>query len=213
MNKDLLKVIRRSSKFDTLSSQLILMTLHFNKRTSMHIDLVKKYAKLLEEKQLEYIDSNYSSTRMPLTGLTEIAEKHDESKYKEPELIPYLFISWDYKCKQEKIPYSIPVYMKEECSKASEHHVTTNKHHPEYWSSEKTGVINREDRDKKPSKIIDATKMPLIYVAEMVCDWLAMSEELGTSVREWVMKNINIRWKFTQEQTGFIYQLIELSED
>lgn len=45
-------------------------------------------------------------------------------------------------------------------------HVNANKHHPEYW-----GSIN---------------VMPDIYIAEMVCDWLARSQEFGTDVKAWI---------------------------
>lgn len=57
------------------------------------------------------------------------------------------------------------------------HHNSTNKHHPEAWN----GIKN----------------MPSVYVAEMVCDWKARSEEFGTSLREWVDDTATRRWGFT----------------
>jgi hypothetical protein len=45
-------------------------------------------------------------------------------------------------------------------------HVSTNPHHPEYWGG------------------ID--KMPDVYLAEMVCDWYARSQEQGNDLRGWI---------------------------
>lgn len=90
---------------------------------------------------------------------------------------------------------------------ASEHHVHSNRHHPEFYDD--TGKINREDRDKKPDKIVDATKMEDLDIAEMISDWLAMSEERGNKCIDWADKNVNIRWKFTDKQKDLIYKLIK----
>lgn len=54
-------------------------------------------------------------------------------------------------------------------------HVHTNLHHPEYWG----GVEN----------------MPEVYVAEMVCDWYARSQEFGTSLRDWFTQTAMPKWK------------------
>jgi hypothetical protein len=43
----------------------------------------------------------------------------------------------------------------------------------------------------------------------MVADWFAMSEELGGHPKEWADKNINIRWKFNDNQIRLIYDLIQ----
>ena len=91
---------------------------------------------------------------------------------------------------------------------ATYHHVKHNKHHPEYWDNTTTlESINPKDRDKKPEKPVDATKMPLNYVAVMVADWLAMSEEKKTSVKDWISNNVNKRWIFTPKQVELINKL------
>ena len=56
------------------------------------------------------------------------------------------------------------------------HHNTTNAHHPEYW-----GGIH---------------EMPELYVAEMVCDVTARSQEFGTGIREWIKKEATKKYKF-----------------
>lgn len=63
---------------------------------------------------------------------------------------------------------------------AVHHHNTTNPHHPEYWA----GGIK---------------EMPDVYVAEMVADWKARSEEFGTSLRDWIDEQATKRFTFTKE--------------
>jgi hypothetical protein len=93
---------------------------------------------------------------------------------------------------------------------ATFHHISTNKHHPDYWDDELTiKNLNSTDRDKPPEKTVDATKMPLTYISAMIADWLAMAEEKKTDPYEWAKKNINKRWKFTKEQEDFVYDLID----
>jgi hypothetical protein len=57
------------------------------------------------------------------------------------------------------------------------HHGKTNEHHPEYWG--------------------DIKIMPRLYVAEMVCDWKARSEEFGTALRDWITEQATKRFNFT----------------
>ena len=174
---------------------------HFHQRTTMHINFVKKYAnKILLNKDI----SKLINTDAFLKDVT----THDSSKFEEPEYTPYLFITWEYKLKRSGVKIEFSDALRDKMHKATEHHVLTNKHHPQYWSPVKTNIINKYDRDMPTSQIIDATTMPLEYVAHMTCDWMAMSEELNDNPFDWANKNINIRWKFTKEQTTFIYLIL-----
>jgi len=167
----------------------------FEKRTKRHIELVQKYCKKIHK---------YDAKRF--SEILSLGEEHDASKYEEPEKTPYIYISWDYKCKDDGKEFELPDGMKEKMNQASEHHVHSNKHHPEYWSDEKE-TINREDRDVV-KKLIDATKMPEIHVASLVADWCAMSEEKSSNPKDWADKNIGKRWKFDDKQTKLIYELL-----
>lgn len=40
-----------------------------------------------------------------------------------------------------------------------------------------------------------------------------MGEEKGNTVRSWADKNVNVRWKFTEDQVNLIYELIDFLED
>lgn len=171
----------------------------FHKRTDMHIKLVQKYCKKIEEYDPEQFK-----------GLCDQAKDHDKSKLEDPEIEPYVYVTWSYRCKDKGEKFDVPEEIKKMMNEATQHHVINNKHHPEYYSGKKVDLINREDRDKPPKEMVDATKMPVLSVAEMVADWLSMSEEKGTSVRDWADKNIGVRWKFDERwQTNLIYELID----
>lgn len=171
---------------------------HFKKRTKYHINLVGKFC----DKIAEYDPERFGELR-------ERKKVHDDSKFEEPEYTPYLFISWQYKCKDENKEFKVPQDILSKMSEATLHHVTVNSHHPEYHSPTKTDLINRENRDKPPKKIVDATKMPDIDISEMCADWMAMSEEKSSNPKDWADKNVNIRWKFTDKQKDLIYEIIK----
>lgn len=169
---------------------------HFNKRTNKHIDLVKKYCKKI-----------YDIFGDRFEGIIERGEDHDASKFKDPEIEPYILMSWDYKCKDDGVDSGLTVEQRNEMNEATEHHINNNSHHPEFHS-DTTGIINREDRDAIPDKVINATKMEDLDIAEMCADWCAMSEEKGNTPQAWANKNINKRWEFTSDQEKLIYKLL-----
>ena len=172
----------------------------FIARTNKHIDLVRKYCKKI---------ADYDKDRFG--ELVERAKVHDDSKFKDPEKEPYIYITWKYKCKDSGEKFDIPEEMKEKMSKATEHHVKNKKntHHPEASCDKEVDLINRENRDAKPKEIIDATKMPDLDIGECVADWCAMSEEKKSNPKDWADKNVNVRWKFTDKQKKLIYELID----
>lgn len=171
----------------------------FEKRTNKHIDLVKKYASKLADKNKDIAKE-----------LIDSSSKHDSSKFEAPEFLPYVYVSWQYHMKDLGEHFNPPGNIKDDMAEATSHHVKTNQHHPECHSDVEQEVINREDRDAIPAEMIDATKMPVIDIAEMVCDWCAMSEEKGTNTpREWADKNVNKRWKFSDSQVDHIYRFID----
>lgn len=159
----------------------------FQKRTDKHVSLVRKFCEKIQDYDPEKFD-----------GLVERGQKHDQSKYENPELDPYIYITWQYKCKGEGKSFDPPDGMEEKMDKASGHHVNSNRHHPEFHDSKKS------DKD-----LIDATSMNDIDIGEMVADWFAMSEELSNSPKKWADKNINVKWKFNKKQVDLIYELID----
>ena len=168
-------------------------------RTDNHIELVNKYLTKISVIMPEYVN-----------GLQERGRVHDASKYASPELFPYVLITWKYWCKDNNIKIKISNELEEEMNKATEHHCLLNDHHPEYFCGRTENLINKDDRDGSttPSGIIDATKMPDICIAEMVGDWMAVSEERGSTPTEWAEKVINKKWRFTDNQIDFVYDIL-----
>ncbi len=73
--------------------------------------------------------------------------------------------------------------------------------------------IDPKDRNKS-RKCVDASAMSPVAIAEMVCDWQAMSEELGTNTaRQWYDKQKNVRWSFSEEQDALIDKLLKVFEE
>lgn len=170
----------------------------FEERTDRHVSLVMKYCKKIER---------YAPDRF--VGLVGIATNHDDSKYKEPERTSYIALSWKHKDDNYK-SYKKPGTIDDpEINKACIHHIKHNAHHPEFWDDKaSTDSLNEKDRGAAPAKMVDGTKMPDIAIAEMVADWMAMSEELGNSVAAWAKKSVNVRWKFSERQVALIDDLI-----
>jgi len=138
---------------------------YFVLRTMNHIHLVRKAA-------IEIVKAHPEFKEL----LVNVAS-HDKSKLEEPEYSPYIELTWNtYKNKE---PYKTPGTIDDEKqNQATLHHILNNSHHPEYWLENKEDAnIDPKDRNKS-LKVVDASKMPPIAIAEMVADWQAMSEEL-----------------------------------
>jgi len=151
----------------------------FYERTKAHIESVKGYCRKIE---------NYDPERF--RGLSARGESHDQSKYCDLELDPYIWLTWKFKCKDDNRDFSGPPDMDDKICEAIKHHKGQNRHHPEYFNG-------------------DTNKMSTIDIGEMVADWCAVSEEKGTSLEEWARKNVNVKWVFTKEQESIIYELIK----
>ena len=166
-------------------------------RTQTHIARVHKYVNKIVDKFPQFSE------------LKQIVKSHDQSKFEEPERTPYIFITWDYRCKRDGVSFDMPKVMKEKMNKATEHHILHNKHHPEAWDENyDSSMLNRDDRDAVPDTMVDGTKMPDIYIAEMCADWMAMSEELNSVPQDWADMNVNKRWKFDENQVNLIYDIL-----
>jgi len=169
----------------------------FDKRTGDHIGNVQAYCHKIAKEFPEFAE------------LIERGEKHDQSKYKYPEMDPYIYTTWKYKCQDDGKDFECPDGMEEKMNEATEHHVKNNRHHPEFHCDKEVDLINREDRDKPPEDLIDATKMKDLDVAEMCADWMSMSKERGGKPQDWAKKNVNVRWKFTDKQEELIYKILD----
>jgi len=168
----------------------------FKTRTDKHIQGVQKYCD-----KIEALDPQR------FKGLRARGRVHDRSKYGEVEHDPYVHLTWRYRCRDRGDDYELPSGTQERVRRATEHHVRSNRHHPEYGCSD-AEAINRKNRDKPGAKVIDATHMTDLDVAEMCADWCAVSEEKGNSPVQWADDNVGKRWRFTPRHKTLIYQLV-----
>jgi len=117
-------------------------------------------------------------------------EIHDESKFVQPERVPYIWLTEFHRRRQKGEAFTYP----DGVEAAIRHHVTTNRHHPEFHGS--------------PNDMSD------VDLIEMVCDWTAIAQELGDnegSARQWADRTIGKRehFNFNEARRQFIYRVID----
>jgi len=92
---------------------------------------------------------------------------HDMSKFSANE--SYGYAMHDFKSNAPDILFE----------RAWLHHKNHNEHHPEYWlNPNKEGVLS-------------PMEMPTIYVLEMIADWIGAGAVYGSSLEEWLPKNLH----------------------
>jgi hypothetical protein len=200
------------SKENIVSSSLLDFTdpkhLFYLKRTKFHINLVKENI-ITVINHIDEFTFDEKEGQEIVEKLSKQKELHDLSKFKEPEIFPYIELTWSKRednNNKDKNKLVDPAFIE-----ATEHHVLNNPHHPEYWDKE-NAKIDPDNRDKT-TKCVDASKMEENFVIEMVCDWYAMSQELKTNTaREWFNKQKNVRWKFTSIQEELIEKTLTVLE-
>jgi hypothetical protein len=156
------------------------MLAFYQRRTEEHIDRVRRCLRLLA-KITDYADE-----------LMERAKVHDATKFGPEERIPYVWLTEYHRCRRSGEPFEYPTGVAERVNQAIRHHVTTNRHHPEFHA--------------------DPNGMSDVDLIEMVCDWTAMAQEFGQdggSARGWADKTVGKRVAFNTEKQRFIYQVIE----
>ena len=157
------------------------MIAFYERRTEEHIDRVRRCLVAMSSVN-EYADE-----------LKERARIHDASKYESNERIPYIWLTEFHRCRRGGEPFAYPDGMEDLVRSAIDHHVTTNRHHPEFHA--------------------DPNDMTDVDVIEMVCDWTAMSQEFGQdggSARGWANKTIGNRLHLNEERKQFVYAMIDL---
>jgi hypothetical protein len=157
------------------------MQAFFARRTKEHIERVRQCIFLIADKT-PYADE-----------LRQRAAVHDDSKFSDAEREPYTWLTEYYRCRRVNEPFSYPPGVTDLVRLAIEHHVTSNRHHPDFHS--------------------DPNEMSDVDLIEMVCDWTAMSIEFGQdegSARGWADKTIGDRVLFNPERRAFVYQTIDL---
>jgi hypothetical protein len=155
------------------------MIAFFEQRTNEHIERVRRCLALLAEGSVQREE------------LLERARIHDASKFGPEERIPYVWLTEFHRCRRAGQPFEYPDEVAASVQRAILHHVTSNRHHPEFHA--------------------DANDMTDIDLIEMVCDWTAMAQEFGQdggSASGWADKTIGHRVAFNEGKRRFIYEVI-----
>lgn len=165
----------------------------FETRTRNHIQAVSQY--------LEKAAGIYPELKLEILEM-----HHDESKFREPELTPYIHLTWEYRSKDMGLPYRMSAGMRSLVLDATYHHIKNNRHHPEYWDPLATPCPQKLNGTTQSA--VCATNMPDDALLEMVCDWCAMSRERGGDPGDWFAMVNGPRFEFTDEQQSFIRRAI-----
>jgi hypothetical protein len=156
------------------------MLAFYERRTNEHIERVRRCMALLA------VVTGYGEE------LLERARVHDASKFSPDERIPYVWLTEYHRRRRNGEPFEYPEGMAEQVRRAIHHHVTSNRHHPQFHA--------------------DPNDMSDVDLIEMVCDWTAMAQEFGQdggSARGWTDRTIGKRVAFNADRRRFIYQMIE----
>jgi hypothetical protein len=151
----------------------------FERRTAEHIHRVRRCLEVLAASSIHGRE------------LLERADRHDASKFGSEERIPYIWLTEFHRCRTMGEPFQYPEKMEEQVRAAIKHHVTTNRHHPEFHA--------------------DPDDMTDVDLMEMVCDWTAMSQEFqqdGGSAKAWADRTIGHRVHWNASSQQIIYQTI-----
>lgn len=156
------------------------MVAFFEERTRQHIERVRVCLHALAEG---------SPHRQELL---QRATVHDASKFGPEERDPYIWLTEYHRCRRIGESFSYPQGIEARVRAAINHHVTTNRHHPEFHA--------------------DVRDMTEVDLMEMVCDWTAMAQEYnqdGGSARGWAEKTIGHRLPLSDGQRQFVFATIE----
>jgi len=153
------------------------MVAFFERRTREHILMVSRNLTVLAK-------SGYPKE------IVNRGKIHDASKFASPERVPYIWLTEFHRQSQTGEAFTYPAGIEEQVKAAIQHHLTTNRHHPEFHTS--------------PDAMSD------VDIIEMVCDWTAIAQERGEnggSARQWADNNVGDqkRFKFSEEEKQFIY--------
>ena len=130
-----------------------------------HINNVKKAFDTYGELLCEELE-------LEITAMQYQIDNHDNSKWSAEEFEPYA---------RKFFPEGKRIISDYDFNKAWMHHTQYNCHHPEHWLF--------YDYDTKKITIYD---MPDKYIAEMICDWIAMGYKFNNKAYEYYEKKVII---------------------
>ena len=167
------------------------MVAFFEERTRVHVQGVQRNGRMMA-KTLEESGEGGET----VTELLAAIEIHDASKWEEPERTPYVWLTHWHRQRSAGISFEYPPGVEDAVSAAIRHHKAHNTHHVEAHQS--------------PDDMSDA------QVAEMVCDWAAIAQEMASdpsvSPRTWFESHALSRWSFSPSTLSRIEHFLRALE-
>lgn len=148
-----------------------------------YVDYIEEHIANVKTAFQEYGDRLCQELNISKFELEKNIYKHDMSKFSDEEFDAYR--NYFFPCSNEEKDEEI-------FDLAWKHHYEHNPHHPQYW--------------RKDNYIMD---MPNIYIAEMLCDWEAMSMKFHDNTYEYYMKERDIK-PFSEKTKKTLDRVIEI---
>lgn len=133
---------------------------------------------------MEFIKNNCAHTMEFEVTIPYLIEHHDESKFSKEEFEPYRKYYYSISDEEKKSA-------EEEYKLAEIHHYDHNHHHWNHW-------------------VNNPLPIPVYYLVEMVCDWMAMSMKFNSKVSTWYNSNKDKIIFNNIKDREFIEELINL---
>lgn len=154
----------------------------------------------------KFIDKIYALDNAKYAALPIRKLLYDLSKNMEPEFKAYTLLMW----KDEHPEFKLSSEMEDFVKRGIFHHWKNNRHHPEFHdgSLKLSNVVGLDD-DIPPNKVVNATDMTDLDLAEMVADWCALAGDNNMTPDTWAKNHIGKHFKFTPDQVNTIYSLIK----
>jgi FkbM family methyltransferase len=124
--------------------------------------------------------------------LEQRAKEHDLSKHSELEKQAYSYLDWRFHCQAQTLAIHYPEAIEQQIQQGWQQHLKNNRHHPEFHE--------------------DCNQMSQLDLIEMVCDWMAISQELqqgNGSCKQWALENIDKKWQFNERTKQQIFTIID----
>lgn len=147
--------------------------------------------------QIKFYNHPYVTDRYINLYITDLINKHDNSKYVDEEFEPYRKFFYTT---EEDIEYGVNNIQKD-YDDAWIHHYSNNPHHWEYW------VEQDKTQEREYLQFIRDC-----YSVERICDWMAMSRQNNNNVVDWYNKHKDIIY-LSNEDRKFMENIIYNMEE
>jgi len=160
---------------------------------------------ITEEATLQDISKHIEQVRkylgVVISSLELRIRDHDRSKLSDPELSIFA----EYNEKLKNVSYGSSEYVKtlKNMEEALTHHYSNNRHHPEFFKD--------KQMDTKSEDLL--SRMNLIDVIEMLCDWMAATfRHVDGDIQKSIALNKK-RFSISDQLTSILQNTIELFDD